>query len=66
MLPKAERLKERYIFNIAFKKKQKISSPLITLYYFLQRKDINRFKNGERSFPKAAFIVITKINKKTT
>lgn len=66
MLPKAERLKERYIFNIAFKKKQKISSPLITLYYFLQRKDINRFKNGERSFPKAAFIVSTKIDKRAT
>ncbi|GEM_PF-2038422 len=66
MLPKAERLKERYIFNIAFKKKQKISSPLITLYYFLQRKDINRFKNGKSGFPKAAFIVSTKIDKRAT
>jgi ribonuclease P protein component len=66
MLPKAERLKEKYIFNIAFKKKQKISSPLVTLYYFLEKKDINRFKNKKNAFPKVAFIVSTKIDKRAS
>ena len=61
MLAKAERLKERYLFNLAFKlgktKRQKINSNLLTLYYLFKRKDIN-------TLPKTAFIVGLSVNKK--
>ena len=57
MLKKEERLKEKYLFNLAFKKKQKLSTPLIHLYYLFNKKDINRLN---------AFIVSTKIDKKAS
>ncbi len=57
MLPKSERLKERRLFTIAFKKKQRLSSKLLTLYYLYGKKDIN-------ALPKAAFVVGVSISKK--
>ncbi len=67
MLPKQERLKDRHLFNLAFnvgqKKKQKIHSNLLSLYYLYKKKDINRFPN-EQNLPKAAFVVGTRIDKK--
>ncbi len=57
MLQKSERLKERYLFTIAFKKKQRINSRLLTLYYLYKRTDIN-------TLPKVAFVVGVSINKK--
>lgn len=66
MLPKTERLKERYLFNIAFnlgkKKNQKVSSNLLSLYYLLRKKDINKLTQGD--FPKVAFIVGLGVDKK--
>ena len=58
MLPKSERLKEKYLFNLAFKKRQKLSSNLLSLYYLFNRKDINEL-------PKTAFIVGVRIDKKS-
>ncbi len=57
MLQKSERLKERHLFTIAFKKKQRISSRLLTLYYLYKRTNIN-------TLPKVAFVVGVSINKK--
>ena len=61
MLRKAERLKERYLFNVAFKlgrtKRQKINSNLLTLYYLFKKKDINML-------PKTAFIVGLNVDKR--
>ena len=66
MLPKSESLKERYLFNLAFKKKQKVSSRLISLYYlFLDKKRYENSKSLE-FFPKVAFVVSTKIDKRAT
>lgn len=68
MLPKTERLKERYLFNIAFnlgkKKNQKVSSNLLSLYYLFRRKDINKLI--QVSFPKVAFIVGIGVDKRAT
>lgn len=67
MLPKSERLKEKYLFNLAFdlgkKKKQKINSSLLSLYYLYKKKDINKLPiNVNR--PKTAFIVGIRVDKK--
>ena len=63
MLPKLERLKDKHLFNLAFKlgktKKQKFNSNLLTLYYLFKEKDINRF------IPKTAFIVGLRVDKKS-
>ena len=60
MLQKSERLKEKYLFNVAFslgrKKKQKLSTNLLSLYYLFGKKDIN----------KSAFVVGIKIDKRAT
>lgn len=58
MLPKNERLKDRYLFNLAFKKKKKLNSSLLLLYYLSNRKDIN-------NLPKNAFIVGLSIDKRS-
>lgn len=63
MLPKNERLKERYLFNVAFnigkKNGQKLSSDLLLLYYLFKKKN-----DQEIQLPKTAFIVGTKVEKK--
>lgn len=64
MIPQSERLKDRRIFNLVFnpknQSKQRVSSSMLTLYYYLfRKKDINMF-------PKVAFIVGVKIDKKST
>lgn len=56
MLAKAERLKERYLFNLVFKKNHKLSSNLFTLY-FLTSKDINKL-------PKVAFVAPVSLDKR--
>lgn len=58
----SERLKDRHLFNLAFKKRLKLHSKLLTLYYLLKKKDINRFDKG-LDFPKTAFAVGVNINK---
>lgn len=62
MLPKTERLKERYLFNLVFNKKYKkshrLSSDLLVLYYLLKKKDVN-------NLPKVAFVVGLSIDKKS-
>ena len=67
MLPKAERLKERYLFNLAFNlgksKRQKLNSPLLSLYYLFRKKDINRLSKVI-SPVKTAFVVGLRIDKK--
>ena len=59
MLPKNERLKDRYLFNLVFKKKIKLYSRFLTLYYLRGKKDINMF-------PKSAFAVGLNIDKRAT
>lgn len=59
MLPKSERLKNRHFFNIAYKKGEKLSSNLLTLFYLVKKKDNN-------NLPKAAFVAGLKIDKKAT
>lgn len=59
MLLKAERLKEKNLFNLAFKKRQRLNTNLLTLYYVNWKKDIN-------NLPKTAFIVSLKIDKRAT
>ncbi|MBI1857750.1 MAG: ribonuclease P protein component [Candidatus Melainabacteria bacterium] len=59
MLTKNERLKNRTLFNLTFKKRQKISTKLLSLYFLKDRKDINKL-------PKCAFIVGLRVNKKST
>lgn len=59
MLPKDERLKDRYLFNLVFKKKFKLYSRFLTLYYLRGKKDINMF-------PKSAFAVGLNIDKRAT
>lgn len=59
MLPKNERLKERYLFNIIFKKRRVIRSKLISLYYLTRKKDTSK-----NLLPKTAFIVGTKVDKR--
>ena len=67
MLPKAERLKERYLFNLAFNlgksKRQKLNSSLLSLYYLFRKKDISRFPKVI-SPVKTAFVVGLRIDKK--
>ncbi|OGI20236.1 MAG: hypothetical protein A3B68_05265 [Candidatus Melainabacteria bacterium RIFCSPHIGHO2_02_FULL_34_12] len=69
MLPKAERLKEKSLFNIAFntgkRKKQRLNSSLLSLYY-LFKKDINRLTRSgfKLLYPKVAFIVGIRVDKK--
>ena len=62
MLPKPERLKDRRVFDFVFSGKNKgklrVSSRLFTLCYLLKRKNINML-------PKVAFIVGTKIDKRS-
>ena len=69
MLSKQERLKDRYLFNVAFnvgqKKKQKINTNLLSLYYLFKKKDINKF-NTKENLPKTAFIVGIRVDKKST
>ncbi|MBI3591729.1 MAG: ribonuclease P protein component [Candidatus Melainabacteria bacterium] len=65
MLAKPERLKEKYLFNIAFKKRQKVSSDLLSLYYLFKRKDINKL-NKSSVLSKAAFIVGLRIDKRAS
>ena len=64
MLPKTERLKERNLFNLAFKlgktRNQKINSRLLSLYYLFNKKDINMLNI------KTAFIVGLRVDKKAT
>jgi len=67
MLPKSERLKEKYLFDLTFnlgkKRKQKINSDLLSLYYLYRRKDIN--KSSFKAIPiKTAFIVGLRVDKK--
>lgn len=64
MLPKLERLKEKKLFNLAFRKKRRLSSNLVHLYY-LFKKDINKL-NEKKIPPKTAFIVGLKIDKRAT
>ena len=68
MLAKTERLKERYLFNLAFKlgktKNQKFNSRLLSLYYLFNKKDINML-NIKPSI-KTAFIVGLRVDKKST
>ena len=59
MLPKNERLKDRYLFNLVFKKKFKLYSRFLTLYYLRGKKDINMF-------PKSAFAVGLNIDTRAT
>lgn len=59
MLPKNERLKDRYLFNLTFKKKQRINSEFLVLYYLKGRKDIN-------NFPRIAVAVGLNVDKKST
>lgn len=56
MLPKIERLKDRRLFNTVFKKKRKLHTQLLTLYYLNLRTDINKL-------PKTAFVAGLKIHK---
>ena len=62
MLPKTERLKERYLFNTAFnigkKNGQKLSSDLLLLYYLFKKRE-----QGVQ-LPKTAFIVGIRVEKK--
>ncbi len=62
MLQKSERLKESYLFDLAFKlgkiKKQKQSSLYFQLYYLLK-------KNAhQKTLPKCGFVVSLKVDKK--
>lgn len=61
MLPKKERLKDRRLFNLTFKKRQKRSSNLLTVYYLfpINKKDINYL-------PKTSFIAGLNIDKRAT
>ena len=67
MLPKSERLKEKYLFDLAFnlgkKRKQKINSDLLSLYYLYRKKDINKSSFKTISI-KTAFIVGLRVDKK--
>jgi len=63
MLSKIERLKEKYLFKIAFKKRQKLNSIFLSLYYLFKRNDINKL---EKVLPKVAFIVGLGVSKKAT
>ena len=62
MLPKPERLKDKYLLNTAFKlgrtKKQKLNSSLFALYYLFRRNNIN-------NLPKTAFIAPLVIDKRS-
>lgn len=64
MLQKSERLKDRYLFDIAFKvgktKKQRLSSKHVLLYYLLVK------KGQHISKPKTAFVVGLKVDKRAT
>lgn len=68
MLTKSERLKERYLFNIAFKlgktKNQKLYSTLLSLYYLFRKKDINNLESPPPLL-KVAFIVGIRVDKKS-
>lgn len=59
MLPRKESLKDRRLFNFVFKKKQKLSTKLLNLYYLRMTKGINRL-------PKTAFVVGLRVHKKST
>ena len=66
MLPLSERLKDRYTFNLIFKKKNKLTSSHFILYYLLHNnKDINKLNNA-LLMPKVAFVVGVKIDKRAT
>ena len=62
MLPKTERLKERYLFNTTFnigkKNGQRLSSDLLLLYYLFKKRE------QEIQLPKTAFIVGIKVENK--
>ena len=61
MLPKSERLKDKYLFNATFnigkKNRQKLNSNLLTIYYLFKKKDIN-------TLPRTSFICGLRIDKK--
>lgn len=59
MLAKLERLKERHLLNAAFKKKQRLGSSILVLYYLTKKND-----NNNQALPKVAFTVSTKVEKK--
>lgn len=65
MMPKLERLKDKYFIDLAFKKRQKLSTKLLSVYYLLKLKDINRFNCGSVDV-KSAFIVPLKVDKRST
>ncbi len=59
MLKKSERLKNRFLFNLAFKKKQLVRSKYITMYYLFTNKT-------QKTNLKTAFIVGLGVDKKAT
>ena len=59
MLPKSERLKKRYLFNIVFKKGRKLSSEFLSFFYLFKKRENN-------DIPKAAFVAGLKIDKRST
>lgn len=61
MLPKRERLKEKYLFKVAFKKRQKLGLTFLSLYYLFRKNDINK-----STLPKCAFIVGLGVDKRAT
>ncbi len=63
MLQKDERLKEKYLFDLAFKygkvKKQKLFCKYFHLYYLTKKKDDDKLKS-----PKNAFVAGLKVDKR--
>lgn len=68
MLAKPERLKERHLFNLVFKlgktRNQKFHSDILSLYYLIKKKDINKLQSNS-FLPKAAFLVGLKVDKRS-
>ena len=65
MLPRLERLKEKKLFNIAFTKKQRLTTGILSLYYLFFKKDINKLQK-KQTIAKAAFIVGLRVDKRAT
>lgn len=63
MLTKKERLKDRYLFNLAFKKKQKLHSNLVSLYYLFKR---SQNASNDSDITQNAFVTGLNISKKAT
>ena len=64
MLQQSERLKEKYLFDLAFKlgktKKQKLSSKCFLVYYLLSRRETRK------GLPKCGFVVGLRVDKRAT